>query len=579
MKVTGNVFERKGKLLSRVIFIAMGAVVLISAGLTLASGIRFSNMYNEMIREVLRTSSIQLNSEMGYVWDGNWDYDEANGGLMKGGVAVADEYQKILDDLGKQTGLDYTLFWQDTRVITTLKDAKTGERLIGTKASDAVIAGCLKKGEEYYIARTAINGIDYAGYYTPLKNSDGKIVGMIFGGRQRADVIKAISSNILSMVLVALVSVTVIGVFGLLVAKKVSAFMKEVAEGVSELSNGDLNVQVNERILNRKDELGTIGASLEALIKKLGDVITRSKTMSKELNDQGTNLADSANLANDAAGSVSQAVSEIAKGSQEQSNSIQTAAGSTEKIGRNIDDITENVHQLDEYAENMSTACGRAMKAVADLITSSSEVADSVHEIGNTINSTNLSAQEISQFTNAITDIASQTNLLSLNASIEAARAGDAGRGFAVVADEIRELADQSSSSADKIKSVVEKLLADAEASVKVMSTLESSFSRQGQQLEQTRLDVQGTSENAANVSRSSQSISERVKNLESAKAELIGVIEDLSAISEENAAAAQETNASMEELSATFSVINNSALDLQNLASDLENTISYFRD
>ncbi|MCR5556124.1 MAG: hypothetical protein K6F75_01010 [Butyrivibrio sp.] len=103
------------------------------------------------------------------------------------------------------------------------------------------------------------------------------------------------------------------------------------------------------------------------------------------------------------------------------------------------------------------------MDALNRLIDQSDEVKASVHDIGDTINSTNDSAKEISKFSQAITEIASQTNLLSLNASIEAARAGDAGKSFTVVATEIGQLAVQSSNSADEIKKIVE-IIADLSA-------------------------------------------------------------------------------------------------------------------
>lgn len=567
---------RKGKLLNKVIFIAIGAVILISAILTAISSVRFTNKMNDMVSEELMIACEQLKSQMNSTWDGEWGYDEAVG-LTKGGVAVADEYQQLVDTLHEKTGIDYTIFWGKTRRITTLLN-DSGKRLVGTDASEEVIKECLNGGKNFFIKDVTINNQKYSGYYIPINDGE-KIVGMFFSGRPRADVTKATNENIRNMIIIAVVCVAVIATAGLLIAQRVSKFMQKVANDVTELSQGDLKVHVEPSMLARKDELGTIGASIQDLVDKLGDVINRSKSMSRTLKDQGSGLSDMSNQASEAASSVSTAIDEIAKGSVTQSASIQTAVDSTDNIGRSIDGISSSVTQLDEYSSAMNQSCGHAMRAMEELITSSNEVAESVRNIGNTIDSTNLSAQEISQFTAAIAGIASQTNLLSLNASIEAARAGEAGRGFAVVADEIRELAEQSRVSADKIKSVVDKLLADAESSVKVMVTLNSNFAKQGEQLNATRSDMKTMSENADNVAVSASDISKRVTNLTEARKELVGVIEDLSAISEENAAAAQETNASMEELNATFSLINESASELLAHASDLESTISYFKD
>ncbi len=354
--------------------------------------------------------------------------------------------------------------------------------------------------------------------------------------------------------------------------------LSEATDKMNELADGNLRVEFDESKVGN-DEVGTIYKSAAKLAEKLGSVISQTKQMSGNLKVSGSDLADSSGQASAASGQVSEAVNEVSKGAVSQAESVQTAAADTDGIGRDIETITDNVSQLDSYAQEMKTSCDRTMEAMNQLISQSKEVTESVHEIDKTIQSTNESARGISKFSEAIMDIASQTNLLSLNASIEAARAGEAGKGFAVVADEIRQLADQSRKSADEIKAIVETLLADAEASVDVMKRLNENFAQQGQMLDSTQQEVADMANNVDNVSGSAVQISERVQTLNTAKANLVEIIQDLSAISEENAASTQETNASMQELNATFSVINDSANQLQVLADELETTISYFRD
>lgn len=569
---------KKQKLLIKVIGIALAAVILISALLTIIGTTQVSKAYTSMTEEELKATAEHLQSQLNSTWDGDWSYDEENG-LTKGGEPVAEEYQALMDDLHAQTGIDYTLFYGKTRVLTTIYKAGTNERLVGTDASDAVIATTLQGGADYYSGDLTIEGQKYSGYYVQMKNSDGSAAGMVFSGRESQDVTDHILQSVIGMILIAVICIIVIAGAGIMVALKTSKQMRGVADQILGLANGGLHLEIDEKSLGRPDEVGIIAESTKLLDEKLKDVIGTTKTMSAELKTSGTELSESAGQASEASNQVSSAIDDISKGSVSQAESIQNAASNTENIGRDIDTITDDVGQLDTFAKEMKESCDRAIRAMDQLIASSHEVTDSVKEIDNTIDSTNTSAHEISQFTEAIADIAAQTNLLSLNASIEAARAGEAGRGFAVVADEIRDLADQSRQSADQIKEVTDKLLANASASVEVMKRLNENFSQQGEQLASTQQDMNSMSENVENVAHSAGNIAGRLENLNAAKGQLIDIIEDLSAISQENAASTEQTNASMEELNATFSLISDSASQLQSLAEQLQDTISYFQE
>ena len=178
---------------------------------------------------------------------------------------------------------------------------------------------------------------------------------------------------------------------------------------------------------------------------------------------------------------------------------------------------------------------------------------DAFSQVVQQIHTTNDSVKKIREATELITSIASQTNLLSLNASIEAARAGEAGKGFAVVATEISQLAAQSSSSADIIKGIIEELVREAELTVSIVDEVSAILGRQQEKLHQTKghFDV-----------------------LEKG----IEVIISLSAISQENAAAAEETTASMAELDGTISNLVGTAQELNSLADELDSKLKFFQ-
>ena len=372
--------------------------------------------------------------------------------------------------------------------------------------------------------------------------------------------------------------IALLAVLAVIVSKHITTSIVEITDKMDRLAEGRLDVEfpIIENI--GKDEIGQMLGSAKQVAEKFREVIEKAKRMSEELTAAGTNLSDSASQAASASGQVTDAVTEISKGAAAQAESVENAAGDTDGIGVNIESIASDVQEMDRFANEMQASCDQAMDALNVLMRHSEEVTRSVKDVGDTIASTNDSVKGISEFTQAIADIASETNLLSLNASIEAARAGEAGRGFAVVADEIRQLADQSNTSAENIRTIVDKLLQDSAASVTVLSKLNESFKVQEAQLDSTKNDMENMSVNVSSVRETSGNISGRISSLTGAKNNLTAVISDLSAISEENAASTQETNASMEELNATFSLISDSASKLQELAQELADTISYFK-
>ena len=567
--------ERKKKLIFKIILIALAAIIIVSVSLVLIGAIEIKNAYFSMVNEELKIASIQMEEELDLTYDGDWsgtDYTE----VYKGDTLINDEYTTMLDLANANTGVDYTLFFGQTRAVTTLKDS-SGQRIVGTDASGGVVTTVLSNGQHYYSDNLTINGKKYCAYYVPMKNSDGSIVGMMFAGRPVDDVTQRVLRAIIIMALVAAGIVALILVLGCVVANKTSKKMSAIADQLEKVAGGDLSVKADETLLSRKDELGKIAEALNILTEKLGAVIEQTKSMSNNIGNAGSELSTSSNNASQASIQISSAVDDISKGAVNQADSVQTASNNTSDIGEDIDEISSHVKELDNAANEMKKSCDNAMMAMESLIDSNNNVTLSVQEIGRTIQSTNESAKAIDQFSQAITDIASQTNLLSLNASIEAARAGEAGQGFAVVADEIRKLADQSKESADQIKEIVVRLLADAEASVDVMKKLDANCEEQSQHLQSTKGDMQDMLNSVSSVSESTEVISQRITRLDDEKNSLIEIVTDLSAISQENAASTQETNASMEELSATFSIINQSAEDLQHDAEKLKELISYF--
>lgn len=532
--------------------------------------------YYDSFAEELHISALQV-SEMAGQWQGDWSLNSDND-LMKGDVAIHDIFQSQLDSLSEKTGISYTVFFQNVRKITTLTDSDTGLRMEGTTASEAVTSTVISGGSEYLSTDLEIGGNSWYAYYLPIRNSDGSVVGMIFAGRSTDDVAASIASAARRMSIISgiiLLASFAIGLTMLLVSKRI---VKDVVNGLEKLGKGDLSASFEDKNINRKDEFGDIVRSADGLKNKLNEVISATLALSGEVTKSGDNLSTSAQTASHVSSQVAEAVGDISKGAVSQAESVETSASNTNEMGDSIDEIGVSVEDLSSATTQMLTAAKRTVEALDGLMEQNKTVMASMMDIDAQIKATNNAVKKIADASHSITEISSQTNLLSLNASIEAARAGDYGKGFGVVANEIGLLAQQSSTAATTINEIVEDLVSDSTKSMEIIEELNAAFNEQSSQLTSTKSDMDGVVTGVNSVEQNTQTISDKVNMLNASKAQLIDLIAELSAISQQNAASTEETNASMEELNATFALISNSAADLKDLADSLNQKMNFFQ-
>ncbi|MBO5192522.1 MAG: cache domain-containing protein [Bacteroides sp.] len=507
--------------------------------------------------------------------DGEW-HMEADG-LYKGDINLSAD-MTLFDKFVANSEADVTIFWGDTRQVTSLRDKDTNERIIGTQATQAVIDTVIKGGQDYQSTNVQVNAQPYYAYYIPITDSNNQVVGMVFAGKPSEEIDSYISASLMKVTGVACVLIVASVIVGIFIGRMIASGIKEAERVIQSLENGDLTVRVSDKVMRKTDEVGAMAVSLERLRVKLSEIVTNIKSSSNELSVTGERLDGMANQTNDTAGEINSAVEGISKGAMSQAEEVETASVQISKMGNEISDIVENMENLDGIASDMQQAGNESEKIVVELKASNDKTVEAIEQIGRQIYATNESVVKIQMAVDAITEIASQTNLLSLNASIEAARAGEHGKGFAVVASEIQKLSEQSAGSAKEIEDIVTKLYSESQQSVAAMEEMKQIVAEQEEKLNETTEQFKKVSEGIVETRQATNIIQAKTDECDTSRKMVIDVMSNLSAISEENAASTEETTASMQELNATINLLAEEAAKVRDMSEALEEKISIFK-
>lgn len=455
------------------------------------------------------------------------------------------------------------------------------ESKIGQPVENAVVSGVVKqiqggsKNIKSQVVDYEFNGdIKYAAYYV---NAGADFILVISADEN--EIMQPITRIMQISAITAALIIIVCSTAGYILAGFMISPIIKVTNIINKLADLDFTENEIQKQLNkRKDETGEMSRAISVLHEHLANVVSNLKDQSENLFSAADSLSVNVSESATAIEQVERAVSEIADAASMQADETQKATENVILIGNMVQDTTSEAESLLVNATGMKTSGDEASATLIELEQINKRAKEAIDTIYEQTNTTNESALKIREATTLITSIAEETNLLSLNASIEAARAGDQGRGFAVVASQIQKLAEQSNESARQIEAITDSLIDDSEKAVAIMGEVKEIMMKQNEHVTKTD-EIFTQVKNGINSSIDGVTrIAEKTRQMDKARINVVDVVQSLTAIAEENAASTEETSAFVTEVSSTVTNISDNTEKMKNVASKLEQNMEIFK-
>jgi len=458
------------------------------------------------------------------------------------------------------------------RVINQFNPIEEVKNNINQKSVAELFEKILKEKEG--ISSYSFEGNDLYAGYAPIENSDWMLI-ITANEKEVLSAIPKMRTNIIvSVGIILVMSIFITYVVGNSIAKPIT----QVVRFSEKIANLDITENVSENLMGKKDEIGSLSKAFQLVVDSLRSIIKEINYSSEQVSSTSEELTAITQESAAAAEEVAKTAEEIARSASEQASNTEEGSTKAMILGEIIEKDHNYMKSLNIASNKVNEVVNDGLKEIENLYSITEESNRAAQEIYQVILKTSESSTKIGEASHVIASIAEQTNLLALNAAIEAARAGEAGRGFAVVADEIRKLAEESSASTMGIDEIVSNLQSNVKDAVTTMERVSAISEEQTNSVVNNKEKYLLIAEAMKEAENQVNKLNESEEEMAKMKEEILDTLQSLSAIAQENSASTQEVTASMEEQSASTEEIARASEGLATLAQELQETIRKFK-